>query len=99
MTRYASIDAGTNSTRLLLADVQGEKGAPRLTTLERRMVITRMGKDVDAAGRLSEAGLERTRRVLEEYAAGHQRNAAGCSGLVVAGTSAARDASNASGIY
>lgn len=94
MTRYAAIDAGTNSTRLLLAEVEGERGAFCLTTLERRMVITRMGKDVDAAGRLSEAGLERTRQVLREYARVIEEHG-GVRGIEVAGTSAARDAVNA----
>jgi exopolyphosphatase/guanosine-5'-triphosphate,3'-diphosphate pyrophosphatase len=95
MTRYASIDAGTNSTRLLLAEVAGTRDRPLLRTLERRMAITRMGKGVDAEGRLSEAGLERTRRVLEDYAR-VIREQGGVRRLEVAGTSAARDASNAS---
>ncbi len=95
MTRYASIDAGTNSTRLLLAEVAGTKEQPLLRTLERRMVITRMGKGVDAEGCLSEAGLDRTRRVLTDYARVIQESGGVCH-LEVAGTSAARDASNAS---
>lgn len=95
MTRYASIDAGTNSTRLLLAEVKGTKEQPLLRTLERRMAITRMGKGVDAEGRLSEGGLDRTRRVLEDYAR-VIRESGGVRHLEVAGTSAARDACNAS---
>ncbi len=97
MTRIASIDAGTNSTRLLLAEVEGEPHAttlPRLRTLERRMVITRMGRATDASGRLSSDGLERTRRVLEGYARVMEENG-GADALTVAGTSAARDAANA----
>lgn len=94
MTRYAAIDAGTNSTRLLLAEVEGDRRAPRLTALERRMAITRMGKGVDAGGRLSEAGLERARRALKEYARVIEEHG-GVRGLEVAGTSAVRDAFNA----
>lgn len=98
MTRIASIDAGTNSTRLLLAEVEGEPRAaalPRLRTLERRMVITRMGRATDASGRLSSDGLERTRRVLQDYARVIEEKG-GADALTVAGTSAARDAANAS---
>ena len=63
--RVAAIDCGTNSIRLLVADVP-ERGAH--TDLLRRLEVVRLGEGVDATGRLSDAAIERTRRVLAEYA-------------------------------
>jgi exopolyphosphatase / guanosine-5'-triphosphate,3'-diphosphate pyrophosphatase len=53
--RVAAVDVGTNSVRLLVA----EAGDP-LTEVEREMTITRLGRGVDATGRLDDAALERT---------------------------------------
>jgi exopolyphosphatase/guanosine-5'-triphosphate,3'-diphosphate pyrophosphatase len=94
--RYASVDVGTNSTRMLLAEVGvgGEKGKPRLLTLERRMVITRLGEGVDASGRLGREGLARTRRALQSYSRVIESGGP-VRALSVVGTSAARDAANA----
>ena len=61
MTRVAAIDCGTNSIRLLVADVPVE-GAH--TDLLRRMEVVRLGQGVDATGRLAPEAIERTRRVL-----------------------------------
>jgi exopolyphosphatase / guanosine-5'-triphosphate,3'-diphosphate pyrophosphatase len=63
--RLAAVDVGTNSTRLLVADVAG--GAI-VATHAREMVITRLGKGVDRAGRFDPEALARTLEVLAEYA-------------------------------
>jgi exopolyphosphatase/guanosine-5'-triphosphate,3'-diphosphate pyrophosphatase len=81
----ASIDCGTNSTRLLVA---GEGH----TTVERLMRITRLGQGVDASGRLDPDAIERTVAVLQEYRDVMDRH--GVDRVRVAATSAARDASN-----
>ncbi len=64
MTRVAAIDCGTNSLRLLVADVPAQ-GAH--TDLLRRMEIVRLGQGVDATGRLAPEALERTRAALADY--------------------------------
>ncbi|MGY1814243.1 Ppx/GppA phosphatase family protein [Blastococcus sp. SYSU D00820] len=89
MTRVAAIDCGTNSIRLLVADVPPE-GAH--TDLLRRMEVVRLGEGVDATGRLSDAAIERTRRVLAEYAA--QARELGATAVRMVATSASRDAAN-----
>ena len=65
MTRVAAIDCGTNSIRLLIADVT-EHG---LVDLDRRMLIVRLGQDVDRTGRLAPEALARTFAACDEYAA------------------------------
>jgi exopolyphosphatase/guanosine-5'-triphosphate,3'-diphosphate pyrophosphatase len=89
MTRVAAIDCGTNSIRLLVADVSG--GA--LSDLARRMEIVRLGEGVDRTGRLSDAAIERTRRALIGYAA--EIAELGVDRVRMCATSASRDASNA----
>ncbi|WP_409329181.1 exopolyphosphatase [Trujillonella humicola] len=89
MTRVAAIDCGTNSIRLLVADVP-ERGAH--TDLLRRMEVVRLGEGVDATGRLSEAAIERTRRVLAEYT--DQARELGATAVRMVATSASRDAAN-----
>jgi exopolyphosphatase/guanosine-5'-triphosphate,3'-diphosphate pyrophosphatase len=89
VTRAAAIDCGTNSLRLLLADVPAE-GAH--TDVLRRMEIVRLGQGVDATGRLSPAAIERTRVVLAEYAA--QIRDLGATAVRMVATSATRDAAN-----
>ena len=89
--RVAGIDCGTNSIRLLIADI--EDGA--LTDVVRRMEIVRLGEGVDKTGRLSEAALERTRKALTDYA-GQIRDLGVPEGRVrMVATSASRDAANA----
>jgi exopolyphosphatase/guanosine-5'-triphosphate,3'-diphosphate pyrophosphatase len=67
--RVAAIDCGTNSIRLLVADATGTPdGAPRLTDLDRRMRIVRLGQGVDRTGRLAPEALERTFAACREYA-------------------------------
>jgi exopolyphosphatase/guanosine-5'-triphosphate,3'-diphosphate pyrophosphatase len=88
MTRVAAIDCGTNSIRLLVADVDGD----RLVDVVRRMEIVRLGEGVDRTGRLSEAGLQRTFAALDDYAA--QIRGHGVESIRMVATSATRDAAN-----
>jgi exopolyphosphatase/guanosine-5'-triphosphate,3'-diphosphate pyrophosphatase len=92
MTRVAAIDIGTNSVRLLVADVEGHGRDAKVAALDRRMRITRLGQGVDAARRLHPDAVERTLTALREYRAaidGH-----GARVVRAAATSASRDASN-----
>ena len=90
MIRVGAVDMGTNSTRLLVADVDGA----RLTEVERLLRITRLGDRVDADGRLSDAGMERVHTVLEDYAA--RARELGAERVLATATSAVRDADNGS---
>ena len=93
MTRVAAIDCGTNTIRLLVADVRVfPGGAVRLVPLVRLNEIVRLGQGVDRTGRLDEAALERTLAVVADYA-GRCRELGAQSVRFVA-TSATRDASN-----
>ena len=64
--RVAAVDCGTNSLRLLLADI--DPGRAGLTDVVRRMEIVRLGQGVDQTGRLAPEALARTMAVLREYA-------------------------------
>jgi exopolyphosphatase / guanosine-5'-triphosphate,3'-diphosphate pyrophosphatase len=86
--RVAVVDIGTNSTRLLVADVAD--GA--IQEVERRSIVTRLGEGVDATGALGEVPQQRVFAVLEEY--GAIIDAAGAERRTVVMTSAVRDASN-----
>ena len=90
MIRVGAVDMGTNSTRLLVADVDGA----RLAEVERLLRITRLGDRVDADGRLSDAGMERVHTVLEGYAA--RARELGAERVLATATSAVRDADNGS---
>lgn len=83
--RIAALDCGTNSTRLLVTDHDGR-------SLERLVTITRLGKGVDATGRLDEAAVDRTVDTLRHYRA--VMDSYGVSSVRLVATSAARDASN-----
>ena len=89
--RVAVVDIGTNSTRLLIADVDAAAGS--VSEVVRRSTVTRLGAGVDGSGRLSDEGMERVFAVLADYRA--QIDAAGgvdvCPAVL---TSAARDAAN-----
>lgn len=87
--RVAVVDIGTNSTRLLIADV-GVDGD--LVEIDRRTRVTRLGDGVDATGVLSDAGIARVLAVLDEYAAAIERAGADARPAVL--TSAVRDAAN-----
>lgn len=88
MVRVAAIDCGTNSIRLLVAEIS----AGKLVDVHREMRIVRLGQDVDATGRLAPEALERTRAALADYAAIAQR--AGAQRIRMVATSATRDAAN-----
>jgi exopolyphosphatase/guanosine-5'-triphosphate,3'-diphosphate pyrophosphatase len=88
MNRVAAIDVGTNSTRLLVAEEQGDG----FRSLDRRMTITRLGQGVGTRKILAPEALERTLRTIAEYAA--MCGEYGVTRLRVTGTSAVRDAHN-----
>src|SRR5262245_25543079 len=93
MGRVAVIDCGTNSIRLLVADV-GESG---LRDVHREMRIVRLGQGVDATGRLAPEAIERTRAALADYAATVRRK--GAQRLRMVATSATRDAANVADFF
>ncbi len=88
MTRVAAIDCGTNSVRLLIADVSGGQ----LTDVVRELEVVRLGEGVDRTGVLASAALERTRVALRRYAA--RIAEAGVAAVRMVATSATRDAGN-----
>ncbi|NML53184.1 Ppx/GppA family phosphatase [Streptomyces sp. R302] len=90
MTRVAGIDCGTNSIRLLVADVRPDTG--ELVELDRRMTIVRLGQGVDRTGRLAPEALERTFAACREYAAVIKE--LGAERIRFVATSASRDAEN-----
>lgn len=90
MRRVAAIDCGTNSVRLLVADLPADGGAA--VDLTRRMEIVRLGEGVDRTGRLTAAALERTHAALAAYAAEIRDWGAEQTRMVA--TSATRDAAN-----
>lgn len=100
MTRVAAVDCGTNSVRLLIADIVPGEGGGTLTDVERRMEIVRLGEGVDETGRLSPAALERTFTAMRGYADLIERHGAragkGPIKTRVVATSATRDAENRS---
>jgi exopolyphosphatase / guanosine-5'-triphosphate,3'-diphosphate pyrophosphatase len=90
-SRVAAIDCGTNSIRLLVADVDPARRT--LTDVDRRLEIVRLGQGVDKTGRLAPEALERTLGALGEYAGIIQ--ASRVDDMRMVATSATRDASNA----
>jgi exopolyphosphatase/guanosine-5'-triphosphate,3'-diphosphate pyrophosphatase len=86
--RVAAIDCGTNSVRLLIADV--EQGG--LRDVVREMRIVRLGQGVDETGRLAPEAIERTRVALADYATAIREHHAERTRMVA--TSATRDAEN-----
>ena len=88
--RVAIVDIGTNSTRLLIADVDARSGI--VDELDRRSTVTRLGLGVDTTGRLSDEGMARVFAALAEYAAAIEALGAGRRIAVL--TSATRDAEN-----
>ena len=91
--RVAAIDCGTNSIRLLIADVHPTTGTA--TDVVREMRIVRLGEGVDATGRLAPAALERTFAACLEYQDLIERNSGGRPiPLKFVATSATRDAEN-----
>ena len=101
--RVAAIDCGTNSIRLLIADINSKAdgiertvgptdGSAPLADVAREMRIVRLGEGVDRTGRLSEAALDRTMTALREYAG--LIGAARPEAIRMVATSATRDAAN-----
>jgi exopolyphosphatase/guanosine-5'-triphosphate,3'-diphosphate pyrophosphatase len=91
--RLAAIDIGTNSTRLLVADVDGaDPAAATVQTLDRRMRITRLGQGVDDTRALRPDAIGRTLDVLREYRIA--LDDLGVQRARATATSAARDATN-----
>jgi exopolyphosphatase / guanosine-5'-triphosphate,3'-diphosphate pyrophosphatase len=88
--RTAVIDIGTNSTRLLVADVDPATG--RVTDLHRESQVTRLGDGVDAGGSLCEEAMQRVFSTLTGYRATMDRLA--CERNMAVLTSAVRDAAN-----
>jgi exopolyphosphatase/guanosine-5'-triphosphate,3'-diphosphate pyrophosphatase len=89
MTRVAAVDLGTNSTRLLVADVDGGE---RLDEVVRLLTITRLGEGVDERRRLLPVPIARVRNTLSEYR--RELEAHGATRTLAIGTSAIRDAEN-----
>jgi exopolyphosphatase/guanosine-5'-triphosphate,3'-diphosphate pyrophosphatase len=89
--RVAAVDCGTNSLRLLVADI--DLGRAELTDVDRRMEIVRLGQGVDRTGRLAPEALARTAAVLRQYAAIIADS--GALAVRMVATSATRDADNA----
>lgn len=88
MTRVAAIDCGTNSIRLLIADMHDG----RLVDLHREMRVVRLGQGVDATGRLQSEAIARTRSALVDYA--NLLRANDVTRVRMVATSATRDAAN-----
>ena len=86
--RVAAIDCGTNSIRLLIADVTDG----RLHDVHREMRIVRLGQGVDATGSFAPDALERTRMALVDYA--ELLRTHGVTSVRMVATSATRDAAN-----
>jgi exopolyphosphatase/guanosine-5'-triphosphate,3'-diphosphate pyrophosphatase len=87
--RVAVVDIGTNSTRLLVADVHRDGS---IEELDRRTRVTRLGDGVDQSGVLSEAAIERVLATLDDYATLIEEYGAQARPAVL--TSAVRDAAN-----
>jgi exopolyphosphatase/guanosine-5'-triphosphate,3'-diphosphate pyrophosphatase len=88
--RVAVVDIGTNSTRLLIAEVDRQTGA--LKELVRRSQVTRLGDGVDSQGSLSEAAIDRVLATLADYRS--EIDAHECESNLAVLTSAVRDAAN-----
>jgi exopolyphosphatase/guanosine-5'-triphosphate,3'-diphosphate pyrophosphatase len=90
VTRVAAVDCGTNSVRLLVADL--DEGGRGKADVHREMRVVRLGEGVDRTGELAPAALERTGAALRDYAATARR--LGAERVRLVATSATRDARN-----
>src|SRR5215213_808356 len=86
--RVAIVDIGTNSTRLLIAEVADR----RVAEVERRSTVTRLGRGVDLSGRLSDEAIEAVCEAVAEYVALYEE--AHVDEVVAIATSAVRDGTN-----
>jgi exopolyphosphatase / guanosine-5'-triphosphate,3'-diphosphate pyrophosphatase len=91
MTRVAAIDCGTNSIRLLIAELDGSGG---LRDLDRRLEIVRLGQGVDATGEFHPDALDRTFAAVDQYAELIEKADVPVEKVHFAATSASRDAKN-----
>jgi len=92
VTRVAAIDCGTNSIRLLIADIGRSNSTTTLTDVVREMRVVRLGQGVDATGELAPEALERTFAATADYARLIKEHEAVKVRFVA--TSASRDARN-----
>lgn len=90
--RIAAIDCGTNSLRLLIADVDRSESGATLTEVDRQTRVVRLGEGVDATGSFAAAALARVAATMGEYA--ELIRAADVDAVRMVATSAARDVSN-----
>ncbi|SDD93796.1 Ppx/GppA phosphatase family protein [Auraticoccus monumenti] len=90
--RFAAVDCGTNSIRLLVADDDGHGG---LTQVDRRLEMVRLGQGVDATGQFHPDALARTFAACDDYAAVLRELDVPAAHVRFVATSAARDAGNA----
>ena len=88
MTRVAAIDCGTNSIRLLIADIEGDS----FREVNRAMEIVRLGQGVDKNKAFHPEALERTLKATEEFS--HEIARRGVQRIRFCATSATRDATN-----
>jgi exopolyphosphatase/guanosine-5'-triphosphate,3'-diphosphate pyrophosphatase len=91
MTRVAAIDCGTNSIRLLIAELDGSGG---LRDLDRRLEIVRLGQGVDATGEFHPDALDRTFAAVDQYAELIKKADVPVEKVHFVATSASRDAKN-----
>ncbi len=91
-SRLGAIDIGTNSVRLLVADVDGAGEAAKLESLDRRIQITRLGQGVDESRRLDPEAISRTLDALREFRGALDE--LGVERARATATSAVRDADN-----
>jgi exopolyphosphatase/guanosine-5'-triphosphate,3'-diphosphate pyrophosphatase len=89
VTRVAAIDCGTNSIRLLIADLEA---VGPLRDVHREMRVVRLGEGVDQTGALSAAALTRTFAAVDDYA--ELIRTQGATAIRFVATSATRDATN-----
>jgi exopolyphosphatase/guanosine-5'-triphosphate,3'-diphosphate pyrophosphatase len=88
VTRVAAVDLGTNSTRLLVADIENGQ----IVDVERDTRVTRLGEGVDPRRRLLPVPIARVRNVLTEYR--REAEQLGAERILLVATSAVRDAEN-----
>jgi exopolyphosphatase / guanosine-5'-triphosphate,3'-diphosphate pyrophosphatase len=89
MTTVAVVDIGSNSIRLLIADKTDDG---QITELDRQANVTRLGQGVDTSGKLADDAIERTYKVLADYA--ERIDAHDCDAKIAVLTSAVRDSAN-----
>lgn len=88
MTRFATLDIGTNTVLLLVAEAAGD----RFVSVAERMEITRLGRGVDRTGTLAAEAIDDTVSAVARFAA--EARSLGVAQIACVATSAARDARN-----